>query len=1162
MKKLTVILAFLGMLFSAAGGSAYYFFDHSEVLKSISILINPKLTGPEVLCFGFGGKSILGSFSGGGIPETDVYTWKIFGPSGDQISQTISGGELLQSINYTFSSPGVHRVELQVKRGVIVFPVQTLNVRVQERPQPILNPSYSLCGSDPLDLQAISPSSPFFSDYRFEWTNSTGTIVSTANGLTVTQPGSYSVKVFIPNSAGEPECTSVFATQVRDSNNTTVESTADSFCSNQNVTLSTNPSSQGKWFLKKSGSSTETLINSNANTVNLTAQDMTEGFGSYDVIFEVINPDAVNCLIRKTKTITYNSQPDFVLLDPVPSSGCAKPDGGIVVQALTDIDYLYIENTNTKTPSLKAGEIYTIPGIESGAYNLISVLGNCINSYASVVPLGNPPDELDFEINDIQGETCTIDGRLNGNFLVNLLNGPTDGFYTILDEKGGLFAQESFTNKTDLFVSLPGGNYVFELSNQDSCSFAKEEFIEIPGKLLVDYFVPEELFICQTGELTPTSSNPNLEYELISPTGIVQLKSSNEPFLLSESGEHKIIGRDPLDSLFCPVSKLLNVTLVDPVDFEVVLIEEDCLGNRTFQADLKGRDPSTVFFTWYNGKDEIVGNGEFLNPVSTGEFKLDVQPANSSACPIPPKPFQVKEPILTMEVELTATQLCELGPKAIITADLEYPGEVTDLIWRRFNPNGDIVELPEFKNLTEVEINESGTYEVAVFSIIPEISKSCELGRKSIQIELNTDRVSFEVPQEITFCEETTITPQTTQVLAFEVTGPDGEIQLFNSGENFALTLSGVYEVYAYDPSPNPTLCPEQKTINSIRKEKITFTPVFLNQDCNGNSTYTADLGGVSAAEAEIRWINSNGTTVGTDQTFTTKIPGNYKLDVQPANSLSCSQEPISFEVIAPVLNLELELVAETLCPDASSAALKVNTNFEEVDKIVWTFFSLFGEPTTLNSFANSPEILASKEGTYKVQLFNKFGCIIGTDQKLILRSQDEKRPLVEENYVICPKYDIGPTINPGSFAGYEWYFRDQLVSTSPTYKPDRIGNYTLIVFSNEGCAYQTTFETEEECELKISYPNAIQPGNPDKGFLIYSNYLVEELEVWIFNKWGNVVFHCKDSNPIQGESTCIWDGIYNNKNLLPGTYAIRINYVNIEKNIKEEQLGAIMIIE
>ena len=101
-----------------------------------------------------------------------------------------------------------------------------------------------------------------------------------------------------------------------------------------------------------------------------------------------------------------------------------------------------------------------------------------------------------------------------------------------------------------------------------------------------------------------------------------------------------------------------------------------------------------------------------------------------------------------------------------------------------------------------------------------------------------------------------------------------------------------------------------------------------------------------------------------------------------------------------------------------------------------------------------------------------------------------------------------------------------------------------------------------EECELKVVFPNALELGNPDKNFLIYTNYLVDELEVWIFNKWGQLIYHCKNTELINEESTCAWDGTLNGEKIPNGAYSIRVNYRNYAKNINEEYLGSLMVIE
>ncbi|MEP1953710.1 MAG: hypothetical protein ABJJ26_02120, partial [Algoriphagus sp.] len=215
-----------------------------------------------------------------------------------------------------------------------------------------------------------------------------------------------------------------------------------------------------------------------------------------------------------------------------------------------------------------------------------------------------------------------------------------------------------------------------------------------------------------------------------------------------------------------------------------------------------------------------------------------------------------------------------------------------------------------------------------------------------------------------------------------------------------------------------------------------------------------------------------------------------------------------------------------------------------------------------LSSQRNKNEIVAINEGTYEVRIYNRVSCLLGSDLVLILRSTDSVRPQVEENYQICPQYEIGPIINPGNFASYEWYYGDQLVSTSSAYKPQLVGDYDLIVYSAEGCAYQAAFTTEEECELKVVYPTAVQPGNPDKEFLLYTNYLIDELDLVILNKWGQVVFECSETNLISEKSTCAWDGTYNGNTIPNGNYAIRLNFKNLERNISKSEFGVLLILD
>ena len=114
------------------------------------------------------------------------------------------------------------------------------------------------------------------------------------------------------------------------------------------------------------------------------------------------------------------------------------------------------------------------------------------------------------------------------------------------------------------------------------------------------------------------------------------------------------------------------------------------------------------------------------------------------------------------------------------------------------------------------------------------------------------------------------------------------------------------------------------------------------------------------------------------------------------------------------------------------------------------------------------------------------------------MQSMDAIRPDVAKTYQVCPQYEFGSLIDLGNLRNYKWYLDDQSMSIIRIFKPALPGRYSLIIFSAQGFAYSTPFVTEEECELRVSYPNAVQPGRPDKELLIYTNTLIDEIKVSI----------------------------------------------------------------
>jgi hypothetical protein len=1135
--------------------------DQAE-LKSIQNLNDPKLTGPIQLCNVSG--TVVGSFSGGGDPNTDLYGWKIYDPSGSLLFAKAPGQ--FQTINYTFITNGVHRVDLTVSRGGIPIANLSQIVEIIEKPTIILSDAYISCSSSPLDIQAIDPLSSKFSSYKFEWKNSAGTIVSTSNTLITTDEGDFTVRYFIDSPTGEKTCETTLTTKISTISNIVIERSAATVCVDGEISFKTNPQMTGEWFVQKISDPSSKKSYGIRGSLSIRPGSDLIDFGDYEVSFVLTNPLNPACSPEGKINFNYNPEPIFVFESADTSSGCLQADGKLVMRAITDLDFINIEGTGLSYGPFSAGDLIEIPNLKSGTYNLIGGLGSCLNSLGSVVPLTNPPPALEFIVDDIIGESCIINGKIPGSFQVTMLNGPNpDAFYRVVNEKGGVAMNQVLPNSSVFRVDIPGGKYFFEIyDDNDECILPSRTDLIIPGKDQTAFQIPSDLNICQAFNLIPETTQ-NLVFTITRPDLSADTKNAGEEILLDQKGEYVIIGTLPNQTDVCPIEKRIIVDLIDPVDFEILLVNEDCtVGNRSYEADIYSRDPSTVLFFWRNEKDEIVGTSQRLDlpPSSFGNYSLEVQPANSKACPIPPKQFLAKEPILSVDVFITATKLCEFGPKAIISLSTTFPEEVTDIEWRRYDQDGNIEFLSQFDNEYQIEVDIQGTYEAAVFARIPSINKDCELGRNSLQIDLNPNRVEFELPSDLSICEVYSFTPQSTLPLNFEVTRPDASIIYLGPNESIDIDQTGSYWFLGFDPNEAGPLCPELKELKVQVNQKIAFSPEFFEETCQGTVTYKAEIGNTDPTTVVFNWSDDLGNSIGNDQFLALTTFGQFSLDVQPAGSLPCDQTPIPFTVLPPVVTVDVSLVAEVFCPDSPSATIRAEADFSKISTIEWWYASPTGEQSELIGQRNKKEILAINEGTYEARLFNQIPCLLGADRALILRSTDASRPEVEEKYQICPKYDIGPSINPGSFASYEWYYGDQLVSTSSVFKPQFLGNYQLTVYSDEGCAYQTDFTTEEECELRVIYPNAVQPSNPDKQFLLYTNYLIDELDLVILNKWGQVVFQCSETNLISEEYTCAWDGTYGGNSMPNGTYAVRINFKNYVQNISQSQFGSILIIE
>ena len=141
--------------------------------------------------------------------------------------------------------------------------------------------------------------------------------------------------------------------------------------------------------------------------------------------------------------------------------------------------------------------------------------------------------------------------------------------------------------------------------------------------------------------------------------------------------------------------------------------------------------------------------------------------------------------------------------------------------------------------------------------------------------------------------------------------------------------------------------------------------------------------------------------------------------------------------------------------------------------------------------------------------------------------------------------------LDPGVFITYNW-FKNQLTLnyTQRVLNADSEGIYEVDITNSFGCIARDKTEVMNECVPKIVAPTAFRPTSSistNKEFFVYSYFITDNFQIFIYNRWGELVFESTDRN-------FKWNGGYNNggQALPGGMYAYIVKYESAFSRIKE----------
>jgi len=706
------------------------FISHNpNPIEISSTAANPELVGPENLCIVFGG--VIGTYSGGG-DSGDVYSWLVTGPSGEVIFNR-SGGDQFETIKVSLIEIGIHTVSLAVRRGTLDIYNSSLRVNVLKGPTLNLLPDYLLCGDAPVKLTAIDPATPNLMSYTFIWKDQSGNVVGNTNELTASKEGFYNVELFLTNSDGGQDCLITGTAFVGPPLDFQIQQSADRICEGSSIQFETNTPLSGEWFIRESGTAQKTSLGTAFN-ISIASSTLS-GIGNYEVIFSAFDPNLPDCRSERKATFELQESPKIQINLIEKPDNCANPNGNFNIQASTALDSLVVSELGFVIANVLPGQTLNFDNLRPQIYTIQSFANGCELTNLFILeakdpPAGNnPPVQVQTD-SEFMSESCSTTGILPGKLKIKFPQGSVIGEYRILGQGSGGFLSGSIQDQDSLVVDLAGGSYFLELTI-DGCTYPIKEFT-IDRKPQVEFNAPILFNICETFDFVP-ETNQDLFFTLTYPDGSSRTLDAQNPFQLTDAGNYSLVGipKDTATGL-CPKVQSFTATLSQSIVFEPVLKEEDCFGNKIYEAQIAGIDPDQTSIRWVNDQGEIVGRSAIFFPTSLGEFSLVVQPLGSGFCPVFPIVFENTAAILTVPMELAANKICpEPGLSTIVLTT--NATEVTLTEWIFFDLNNNRSDLTEFDGLFEITVSEVGTYEVVAFNRL-----GCEVGRNLILVENST----------------------------------------------------------------------------------------------------------------------------------------------------------------------------------------------------------------------------------------------------------------------------------------------------------------------------------------------------------------------------------------------------------------------------------------
>lgn len=229
----------------------------------------------------------------------------------------------------------------------------------------------------------------------------------------------------------------------------------------------------------------------------------------------------------------------------------------------------------------------------------------------------------------------------------------------------------------------------------------------------------------------------------------------------------------------------------------------------------------------------------------------------------------------------------------------------------------------------------------------------------------------------------------------------------------------------------------------------------------------------------------------------------------------------------------------DVICLDVATG-IELNINNPNDYNYQWTpASSILSGANTVN-----PQIKITDDQIFTVKVTNKLsGCSQTKDKQVLVGDEVFVEVNAEPDFTIFEGESLDIFVkDPVSGSVYNWSTGEAGISINVS--PTETTSYQVTVTDINGCTavdnVTVTVRTAKCDETDVFIPNAFTPNNDGNNdiFRVRSNF-IDELELIIYNRWGQEVFRTTDKNGG-------WDGTFNGQELAPDAYAYYLSVLCI----------------